>query len=133
MAAINQTRALEAASQRLAAHTGRDCSNIRMVDHYLKRIRRPDPAIVALVTEADAIVRPLIDAATDLEAECDLLRHRLRVCRTEGRNLVDYVRAMPDRLPEQLNGEWAGVELATWLRGEVERAPFPTHEQEQQQ
>lgn len=127
MLVFNQTKALEAAAQRLAAHTGHDYSAERMVDHYLRRNHRTDPAISALVAEADAIVRPLLDTITDLEAEGDLLQHRLRQCHTEGRNMADYVRALADRLPSHLEAHWPSGELRAWLKTEVAQAPFPPY------
>ncbi|OEC32901.1 hypothetical protein SAMN05216600_12854 [Pseudomonas cuatrocienegasensis] len=127
MPAFNQTKALEAAAQRLAAHAGHDYSAERMVDHYLRRARRADPVIRDLVAEADAIVRPLLDTITDLEAEGDLLQHRLRQCHTEGRNLADYVRALANRLPSHLEAHWPSGELRAWLIAEAAKAPYPPY------
>lgn len=127
MRAFNQTKALEAAAQRLAANAGHDYSSERMVDHYLRRGKRADPAICALVADADAIGRPLLDTITDLEAEGDLLQHRLRQCHTEGRNLADYVRALASRLPSHLEAHWPSGELRAWLSNEVKQAPFPPY------
>jgi hypothetical protein len=128
MPALDQTKALEAAAQRLAKHGGLDFSEIRMVDHYLSRTRKkPNPMVVALVAEADAIIRPLLDTITDLEGERDLLQHRQRQCHTEGRNLADFVRALPDRLPSHLEAHWPGGELRAWLAAEVAAAPFPPY------
>lgn len=127
MPTLNQTKALEEAAQRLAKHAGRDYSKIRMVDHYLRRKGRKDPAIGALVAEADAIVRPLFDRITDLEAEGDLLRHRLRICHTETRALVEHLQGLPRRLPSHLDQEHAGFEVRAWLQAEVDRAPVPPY------
>lgn len=127
MPALEQTKVLEAAAQRLAVHGGLDFAAIRMVDHYLKRVRRPNPIVVSLVAEADAILRPLLDTITDHEGEAALLRHRLHQCHTEGRNLADYVRAMPSRLPSHLEAQWPQGELRAWLLAEVAGAPFPPY------
>lgn len=127
MPAFNQTKALEAAAQRLATLGGHDYSAERMVDHYLRRARRADPVIRGLVAEADAIVRPLLDTITDLEAEGDLLQHRLRQCHAEGRNMADYVRALASRLPSHLEAHWPSGELRAWLIAEVAQAPFPPY------
>ena len=83
MPTLNQTKALEEAAQRLAKHAGRDYSKIRMVDHYLRRKGRKDPAIADLVAEADAIVRVEYEharAARQLAAVVahDLERHHAR-------------------------------------------------------
>lgn len=127
MPALEQTKALEAAAQRLATHGGLNFAEIRMVDHYLKRVRKPNPIVAALVGEADAIIRPLLDKITDLEGEAELLQHRLRQCHTEGRNLADFVRALPDRLPTHLEAQWPKGELRAWLTTEVGAAPFPPY------
>ncbi len=127
MSALNQTKALEDAAQRLARRAGFDYSKIRMIDHYLQIKGRNDSEISALVAEADAIVRPLFDHITDLEAECDLLRHRLRVCHTETRALAEHLLGLPWRLPAALAKEHAGIELRGWLQAEIERAPVPPY------
>jgi hypothetical protein len=127
MPAFNQTKALEAAAQRLATHCGHDYRAERMVDHYLGRAGRADPVIRELVAAADAIVRPLLDAITDFEAEGDLLQHRLRQCHGEGRNLADYVRALANRLPSNLEAHWPSGELRAWLTAEVAKAPYPPY------
>lgn len=127
MPAFEQNKALEAAAQRLATHGGLDFAGVRMVDHYLKRVRKPNPIVVALVAEADAIIRPLLDSITDLEGERDLLQHRMRQCHTEGRNLADFVRALPERLPSHLEAQWPQGELRAWLAAEVAAAPFPPY------
>ena len=67
MMTLNQPKALEAAAQALAKHFGHDYSEIRMTDHYLRKKRRPDRQVVALVELADRLLRPHFDAITDLD------------------------------------------------------------------
>lgn len=121
----NQSRALEAAAQRIAVAMRRDYRAVRMLDHYLGQVRKPDPKIVAIVTAADEIVRPLLDAITAGEDEKALLQHRVRTCQTECIELADYVRALPGRLPEHIDGQVGGVPFRTWLEVEISGAPVP--------
>jgi len=121
----NQSRALEAAAQRIAVAMRRDYRDVRMLDHYFGQVRKPDPKIVAIVTAADEIVRPLLDAITAGEDEKALLQHRVRTCQTECIELADYVRALPGRLPEHIDGQVGGVPFRTWLEGEIAGAPVP--------
>ncbi|HFH3930815.1 TPA: hypothetical protein ACGJ23_005464 [Pseudomonas aeruginosa] len=121
----SQARALEAAAQRIAAAMRRDYRAVRMLDHYLGQVRKPDPRIVEIVTAADEIVRPLLDAITGAEDEKALLQHRVRTCQTECIELADYVRALPGRLPAHIDGQVDGVPFRTWLEAEVTSAPVP--------
>jgi hypothetical protein len=121
----SQARALEAAAQRIAAAMRRDYRAVRMLDHYLGQVRKPDPKIVEIVTAADEIVRPLLDAITGAEDEKSLLQHRVRTCQTECIELADYVRALPGRLPAHIDGQVDGVPFRTWLEAEVTSAPVP--------
>lgn len=121
----SQARALEGAAQRIAAAMRRDYRSVRMLDHYLGQVRKPDPKIVEIVTAADEIVRPLLDAITGAEDEKALLQHRVRTCQTECIELADYVRALPGRLPAHIDGQVDGVPFRTWLEAEVTSAPVP--------
>lgn len=121
----SQARALEAAAQRIAAAMRRDYRTVRMLDHYLGQVRKPDPKIVEIVTAADEIVRPLLDAITGAEDEKALLQHRVRTYQTECIELADYVRALPGRLPAHIDGQVDGVPFRTWLEAEVTSAPVP--------
>lgn len=121
----SQARALEAAAQRIAAAMRRDYRSVRMLDHYLGQVRKPDPKIVEIVTAADDIVRPLLDAITGAEDEKALLQHRVRTCQTECIELADYVRALPGRLPAHIDGQVDSVPFRTWLEAEVTSAPVP--------
>lgn len=125
MMTTNQAHALEAAAQRIAAAMRRDYRAVRMLDHYLGQVRKPDPKIVAIVTVADEIVRPLLDAITGAEDEKALLQHRVRTCQTECIELADYVRALPGRVPAHIDGQVGGVPFRTWLEAEVTSAPVP--------
>jgi len=123
----NQAHALEAAAQRIAAAMRRDYRTVRMLDHYLGQVRKPDPKIIEIVTAADEIVRPLLDAITGAEDEKALLQHRVRTCQTECIELADYVRALPGRLPAHIDGQVDGVPFRTWLEAEVTSAPVPSY------
>ncbi|WP_225013690.1 hypothetical protein [Pseudomonas aeruginosa] len=121
----SQSRALEAAAQRIAAAMRRDYRTVRMLDHYLGQVRKPDPKIVAIVTAADDIVRPLLDEITQANDEKALLQHRVRTCQAECVELADYIRALPDRLPEHIDGHVGDVPFRTWLEAEISSAPVP--------
>lgn len=123
--AINQHKALEQAAQALAKVAGRDYSDIRMTDHYLRRKRRPDPVVADLVAKADAILRPFLDSIIDLEDECALLRLRIKNCHEEARSLAEYIRAIPGRLPSHLDQEFGTIQFRTWLTQQIEAAPLP--------
>lgn len=133
---LNQPKALEAAAQALAKHFGHDYSDIRMTDHYLRKKRRPDRQIVALVELADELLRPHFDSITDLEDQLSLLQLRIRSVQEEARNLADYMRALPGRLPAHLDKEFDAIQFRTWLKDQVKAAPFPHYakpHQEQRQ
>jgi len=125
MMTTDQARALEDAAQRIAAAMRRDYRDVRMLDHYLGQVRKPDPKIVAIVTAADEIVRPLLDEITGADHEKARLQHLVRTCKTECIELADYVRALPGRLPPHIDGQVGGVPFRTWLEGEVAGAPVP--------
>lgn len=123
MMPIQQHVALELAAQQLARWGRHDYSSIRMIDHYLGRVPSPDPRVIAIVEQASLVIRPLIDATSDTEAEVALLNHRLRSCRAEYRNLAEHLAALPGRLPETPT-EWHRAQLAEWLAREVATAPI---------
>ncbi|NPZ19490.1 hypothetical protein DZ956_022200 [Pseudomonas aeruginosa] len=121
----SQAHALEAAAQRIAAAMRRDYSAVRMLDHYFGQVRKPDPKIVAIVKAADEIVRPLLDSIQLGEDDKTLLQHRIRTCQAECVELADYVRALPGRLPEHIDGSVGGVPFRNWLEHEIAAAPVP--------
>lgn len=119
---INQAATLELASQKLAAWLKLDYSAVRMIEHYLGTANPVDPAIAQIVTNANTILQPLFDEISDSETESRLLAHRLHSCRAEFRNLADYVRALPDRLPA-IGDEHQHAQTKAWLEGEIAAAP----------
>lgn len=132
MMTLNQPKALEAAAQALAKHFGQDYSEIRMTDHYLRKKRRPDRQIVAFVALADELLRPHFDSITDLEDQLALVQLRIRTVQEEARNLADYMRAMPDRLPAHLDKEYDAIQFRTWLRDQAKAAPIPHYAKPQE-
>lgn len=122
-----QALALEAAAQRIAAAMRRDYRSVRMIEHYLGQVRKPDPRIVAIVTAADEIVRPLLDQLTSADDDKTLLQQRVRTCQAECIELADYVRALPGRLPAHIDGQVGGVPFRSWLESEVAGAPVPSY------
>ncbi|MCF4980768.1 hypothetical protein GIW56_22800 [Pseudomonas gessardii] len=122
---INQHKAIEQTAQALAKIAGRDYSDIRMTDHYLRRKRRPDPVVAGLVAQADAILRPFLDNIVDLEDECALLRLRIKSCHEEARSVAEYIRAIPGRLPSHLDQEFGAIQFRTWLTQQIEAVPLP--------
>lgn len=119
---INQAVALEQAAQRLAVWLKHDYSTIKMIEHYLGTANPVDPEIVTIVTNANTILQPLLDALGDSETESRLLSHRLHSCRAEFRNMSDYVRALPDRLPA-IGDAHQLAQVKAWLESEISAAP----------
>jgi hypothetical protein len=120
--AINQAHALEHAAQALALRLQLNYAGTRMIDHYLGNVTTVDPHIVEVVTLANQIMQPLFDAIGDAEIEHNLLTHRLGICRTQFRNLSEYVHAIPGRMPTSKNAHLRG-ELLAWLQQEIDGAP----------
>lgn len=120
--AVNQALALEKAAQDLARWLSLDYSATKMIEHYLGTVTPADPKVVEIVTQANQIMQPLFDALGDAEIEHSLLTHRLGTCRAQFRNLSDYVRAIPDRMPPSKNAHQRG-ELLAWLTSQIDAAP----------
>lgn len=119
---INQAVTLEQAAQKLATWLKLDYSAVKMIEHYLGTASPVDPVIAQIVANANTILQPVFDALSDAETESRLLSHRLHSCRAEFRNLSDYVRALPDRLPA-IGDAHQHAQAKAWLENEITGAP----------
>lgn len=119
---INQAVTLEQAAQKLATWLNHDYSAIKMIEHYLGTASPVDPVIAQIVANANTILQPVFDALSDAETESRLLAHRLHSCRAEFRNLSDYARALPDRLPATGDAH-QHAQVKAWLESEIAGAP----------
>lgn len=124
-----QATIIEDAAQELAAWLGEDFTAINMLDHYLGRVTPLNTRAAEIAGQAADLLRPMLEQLREADIELALTNHQVASCNAELRNLTDYVRSMPDRLPK-IGSAHAHGEFIAWLKREIEAAP--THKTRRQ-
>lgn len=114
---------IEDAAQTLATWLGEDFKHIRMVDHFLGMVSPINDRAAEIASIAAEAMRPALEQIREAMIESALKDHQLASCNAEFRNLADYLRSMPERLPKVGSAHTRG-EIQAWFKREIDAAPF---------
>lgn len=114
---------IEDFAQELASWLGEDFRSIEMVDHYLGLASPIDPRAAEIAAKVADLMSPVLEQLRTASVESTLKDHQLASCNAEFRNLADYFRALPSRMPKIGSAHTQG-ELLAWLDREIKSAPL---------
>ncbi|MGF6672148.1 hypothetical protein [Pseudomonas monsensis] len=114
---------IEDFAQELAAWLGEDFRDIDMIDHYLARVAPVNPRAAEITAKVADLMSPVLEQLRSASVDNALKDHQLASCNAEFRNLADYIRAIPSRLPKIGSAHTQG-ELLAWLEREINSAPM---------
>lgn len=113
---------IEDFAQELATWLGEDFRDIAMVDHYLERVSPINQRAAEITAKVADLMSPVLEQMRTASVDNALKDHQLASCNAEFRNLADYVRAIPSRMPKIGSAHTQG-ELLAWLEREINSAP----------
>ena len=114
---------IEDFAQELAAWLGEDFRDIDMIDHYLARVAPVNPRAAEITAKVSDLMSPVLEQLRSASVDNALKDHQLASCNAEFRNLADYIRAIPSRMPKIGSAHTQG-ELLAWLEREIKSAPM---------
>jgi uncharacterized protein (DUF2342 family) len=114
---------IEDFAQELATWLGEDFRDIDMIDHYLARVTPANPRAAEIAAKVADLMSPVLEQLRSASVDNALKDHQLSSCNAEFRNLADYVRAIPARMPKIGTAHMQG-ELLAWLEREIKAAPM---------
>lgn len=114
---------IEDFAQELATWLGEDFRDIAMVDHYLERVSPINQRAAEITAKVADLMSPVLEQMRTASVDNALKDHQLASCNAEFRNLADYVRAIPSRMPKIGSAHTQG-ELLSWLEREIKSAPM---------
>jgi len=123
MSATTQAAIIEEAAQGLATWLGENFAGISMVEHYLGTAHPVNPRAAEIASKAAEIMAPALEDLRAANVDRALKDHQLASRYAEFRNLADYVRSIPERVPKAGSAHARG-EFIAWLRREIEAAPM---------
>lgn len=114
---------IEDFAQELATWLGEDFRDIDMIDHYLARVAPVNPRAAEITAKVADLMSPVLEQLRSASVDNALKDHQLASCNAEFRNLADYIRAIPSRMPKIGTAHTQG-ELLAWLEREIKSAPM---------
>jgi hypothetical protein len=117
-----QAQFIEEAAQALAAWLGEDFGAISMVDHYLGREAPASERATEIVALAVDLLNPALEALREADVDRALKDHQLASRRSEFTAFADFVRSIPDRMPE-IGTPHDSLAFQAWLKRELSQAP----------
>lgn len=114
---------IEDFAQELATWLGEDFRDIDMIDHYLARVAPVNPRAAEITAKVADLMSPVLEQLRSASVDNALKDHQLASCNAEFRNLADYIRAIPSRMPKIGSAHTQG-ELLAWLEREIKSAPM---------
>ena len=113
---------IEDFAQELAEWLGEDFRDIAMIDHYLAQVSPVNPRAAEIAGKVAEMMSPVLEQLRTASVDNALKDHQLASCNAEFRNLADYIRAIPSRMPK-VGSQHAQGELLAWLEREIKAAP----------
>lgn len=113
---------IEDFAQELAEWLGEDFRDIAMIDHYLAQVSPVNPRAAEIAGKVAEMMSPVLEQLRTASVDNALKDHQLASCNAEFRNLADYIRAIPSRMPK-IGSQHAQGELLAWLEREIKAAP----------
>lgn len=113
---------IEDFAQELAEWLGEDFRDIAMIDHYLAQVSPVNPRAAEIAGKVAEMMSPVLEHLRTASVDNALKDHQLASCNAEFRNLADYIRAIPSRMPK-IGSQHAQGELLAWLEREIKAAP----------
>ncbi|MDM3884698.1 hypothetical protein QSV36_03675 [Pseudomonas sp. BCRC 81390] len=113
---------IEDFAQELAEWLGEDFRDIAMIDHYLAQVEPVNPRAAEIAGKVAEMMSPVLEQLRTASVDNALKDHQLASCNAEFRNLADYIRAIPSRMPK-VGSQHAQGELLAWLEREIKAAP----------